>query len=192
MMKNDRRHIADVVDQGVAVRWALLLLMAASLGAAGFLLASENAHGAVRSGGTVSLRSTKLGKVLVNAKGWTLYLFAKDRNGRSSCTGACAKNWPPLIVRTKPTAGAGIKTSLLGTTIRSDGRKQVTYNHHPLYTFVVDKQAGQTKGEGLNAFGAHWWAVSAKGTAVKNPSGGTTTTGTTTTTPYPTTTTRYP
>jgi predicted lipoprotein with Yx(FWY)xxD motif len=191
MMKKDRRHSAEVVDQGVALRWALLLLMAASLGATGFLLASENAHGAVRSGGTVSLRSTKLGKVLVNAKGRTLYLFAKDRNGRSSCTGACATNWPPLIVLTKPTAGTGVKTSLLGTTMRSDGRKQVTYNHHPLYTFAFDKQAGQTKGEGLNAFGAHWWGVSAKGNAVKNPSGGTTT-GTTTTTPYPTTTTRYP
>ena len=191
MMKKDRRLSADVVAQGVAGRWALLLLMAGSLGAVGFLLASQNAHGAVRSGGTVSLRSTSLGRVLVSAKGRTLYLFAKDRNGRSSCTAACAKNWPPLIVRTKPTAGAGIKKSLLGTTMRSDGRKQATYNHHPLYAFVLDKQAGQTKGEGLKAFGALWWAVSAKGTAMKNPLGGTTT-ATTTTTPYPTTTTRYP
>jgi len=192
MMNNGRRHSAEVVDRGVAVRWALLLLMAGLLGSAGFLLASGNAHGGVRSGGTLSLRSTKLGKVLVNAKGRTLYLFAKDRNGKSSCTGACAKNWLPLIVRTKPTAGAGIKRSLLGTTMRSDGRKQVTYNRHPLYTLVFDKQAGQTKGEGVNEFGARWWAVSAKGSAVKNPSGGTTTTGTTTTTPYPTTTTPYP
>lgn len=186
-MKNGRRQEAEVARQGVDLRLALVVILAASLGAAGFLIASMNAQGAVHSGATVSLRTTKVGAILVNSKGQTLYLFAQDTNGRSSCAGACAKNWPPAVVRVKPTAGPGIKASLLGTTMRSDGRRQVTYNRHPLYSFVFDKQAGQTNGEGVRAFGARWWAVSAKGAAVKKVSSATTTgttTGTTTTTPY--------
>jgi predicted lipoprotein with Yx(FWY)xxD motif len=187
-MKTDRHSGAEVARQTVDLRLAVVLVLAASLGTAGFLFASMNAQGAVHSTASVSLRSTKLGAILVNSKGHTLYLFAKDTNGRSSCAGACAANWPAAIVGAKPTAGPGVKAALLGTTMRSDGRRQVTYNHHPLYSFVVDKQAGQTNGEGVTAFGARWWAVSAKGAAVKKVSSGTTTgtttTGTTTTTPY--------
>jgi predicted lipoprotein with Yx(FWY)xxD motif len=187
-MKSDLHSEAEVARQRVDLRLALVLVLAASLGTAGFLLASVNAQGAVGSTASVSLRSTKLGPILVNANGNTLYLFAKDANGRSSCAGACAANWPPAIAKAKPTAGPGVKAALLGTTMRSDGRRQVTYNHHPLYSFVFDKQAGQTKGEGVTAFGARWWAVSARGTSVKTVSSATTTatttTGTTTTTPY--------
>lgn len=95
------------------------------------------------------------------------------------------KFWPPLLAHGKPTAGAGVKASLLGTTRRSSGSLQVTYNKQPLYTFALDKQAGQTNGEGSFAFGAHWYGVSAKGTAVLKASTTTTTTGTTTSRPYP-------
>jgi hypothetical protein len=73
---------------------------------------------------------------------------------------------------------------MLGTTRRSNGSRQVTYNNHPLYTYVLDKRAGQTKGEGISAFGARWYAVSARGKAVVRAST-TTSTTTTTTTPYP-------
>ena len=72
-----------------------------------------------------------------------------------------------------------------GTTRRSNGSRQVTYNKHPLYTYTLDKKAGQTKGEGILAFGAKWYAVSAKGTAVVKRSTTTTTTMTTTGCPYP-------
>jgi predicted lipoprotein with Yx(FWY)xxD motif len=185
----DRRQGAEVAERDRPMRWALLLGLVATLGTAGFLLAGVNAHGAVRSNATIALRSTKLGPILVNAKGHTLYLFAKDKNGRSACTGACAANWPALITKVKPTAGSGVKATLLGTTVRSDGRKQVTYNHHPLYTFSYDTRTGQTSGEGVDAFGAHWWTVSAKGIAVKAAQSATTTTTTTT---AGTTTTRYP
>jgi hypothetical protein len=82
-----------------------------------------------------------------------------------------------------------VKASLLGTTRRSNGSLQVTYNKHPLYTYTLDKKAGQTKGEGILAFGAKWYAVSAKGRAVVKPPPATTTTTTTT---YPTTTYSYP
>jgi hypothetical protein len=89
-----------------------------------------------------------------------------------------------LLSRGKPTAGSGVKLSLLGTTKRSNGSRQVTYNKHPLYTHVLDKRAGQTKGEGIAAFGARWYAVPANGKAVVEAST-TTSTATTTTTPYP-------
>jgi predicted lipoprotein with Yx(FWY)xxD motif len=171
------------------LRLVLSLIAIASLGVAGFLLAGPTARGAVQSGATVSLRTTKLGAVLVNSRGRTLYLFARDKNGKSACSGMCATYWPPAIVQVKPTAGAGVKASLLGTTLRADGRKQVTYNHHPLYGFALDKRAGQTNGEGTTAFGGRWWAVSARGSAVTKVATGTTTTGTTTesttTSPYP-------
>ena len=116
---------------------------------------------------TVSTSSTSLGRTLVNSRGRTLYLFEKDRNGKSACTGECATNWPPLITTGKPRTGAGARASLIGTTKRADGRMQVTYNHHPLYTFVQDTKSGQTNGENLDAFGAKWYAVSPAGAAVQ-------------------------
>ena len=117
------------------------------------------------SGATVNVRSTSLGRVLVDAKGRTLYLFAKDTHGRSSCSGACAMNWPPLTAA-KPKAGSGVRKAELGTTKRADGGTQVTYNGHPLYRFVGDTKAGATTGEGLSAFGARWYAVNAAGNRV--------------------------
>ena len=115
----------------------------------------------------VSTAKTSLGRILVNASGHTLYLFEKDKNGKSSCTGQCTTFWPPLIATGKPRAQAGVKASLMGTTKRADGRLQVTYNHHPLYAFVKDKKKGDTKGENLDAFGAEWYAVSVSGTKVQ-------------------------
>jgi predicted lipoprotein with Yx(FWY)xxD motif len=168
------------------LRSALVLALAAAAGTLGFLLAGSPAQSANRTTATVSLHKTKLGSILVNARGHTLYLFLKDRNDRSSCTGACATYWPPLLSTHKPTAGPGVKASLLGRTRRANGKMQVTYNRHPLYTFLPDKLAGQTKGEGSSAFGAKWFAVSAKGTAVKSaPPTGTTTTSPTPTYTYP-------
>jgi len=115
----------------------------------------------------VKARKTSLGMILVDSKGHTLYLFQKDKSGKSSCYTTCAANWPPYLTTGKPTAATGIKKSMLGTTKRTDGKLQVTYNHHPLYRFKFDTKAGSTKGENVNAFGAHWFAVSPKG--VKAP-----------------------
>jgi predicted lipoprotein with Yx(FWY)xxD motif len=168
-----------------------VLTLTVALGVIGFLAAGSVAGGATQSNATLSLRKTNLGVILVNARGHTLYLLAKDRNAKSSCYGSCARFWPPLLSRGKPTAGPGVKRSLLGTTRRSNGSLQVTYNKHPLYTYALDKRAGQTKGEGNSAFGAKWWAVSAKGRAVVRASTTSSTTTTTTTTPT-TTTCPYP
>jgi predicted lipoprotein with Yx(FWY)xxD motif len=116
----------------------------------------------------VGVRTTKLGKVLVNSKGVTLYLFEKDKNGKSACSGACAAAWPPLLTKGKPTASGGASAAKLGTTKRSDGTTQVTYNRHPLYTFIKDaNKAGSTQGQGVDAFGAEWYVVGTKGNKIE-------------------------
>ena len=84
----------------------------------------------------------------------------------SSCSGACAQAWPPLLTKGKPTAGTGVNASDLGTTMRSDGTEQVTYKGHPLYYFVADTSAGSTKGQGSDSFGAKWWLVAPSGAAI--------------------------
>ena len=108
----------------------------------------------------VGVRSTKLGKVLVNGNGVTLYLFEKDTNGKSACSGACATAWPPVLTKGGPHATAGAKSAKLGTTRRADGTTQVTYGGHPLYTFIMDhKKPGSVAGEGVKAFGAEWYVL---------------------------------
>jgi predicted lipoprotein with Yx(FWY)xxD motif len=139
----------------------------AALAAAIFLFHPPKTEAAGAAGTVVSTGSTSLGRILVNSRGRTLYLFGKDKNGKSACAGMCATFWPPLIAAGKPRVAGGAKASLLGTTKRADGRLQVTYNRHPLYTFVKDKQKGQTNGVGLTAFGGQWNAVSTAGTKVE-------------------------
>jgi predicted lipoprotein with Yx(FWY)xxD motif len=112
----------------------------------------------------VSLASVpKLGMILVDSKGYTLYDFHKDKGTKSMCNGACAEAWPPLTTEGAPTVGNGAKESLLGTTTRADGTEQVTYAGHPLYTFVGDKKPGEANGNDVEAFGAEWYALTADG-----------------------------
>jgi predicted lipoprotein with Yx(FWY)xxD motif len=116
------------------------------------------------SGGTsVGLAHTKLGRVLVDAQGRTLYLWQADHGTKSMCAGVCAQAWPPLTTKGKPTAGPGVSAAKLGTTTRSDGTTEVTYNGHPLYTYAGDTAAGQTSGEESHEFGAEWNVLSAAG-----------------------------
>src|SRR5438128_1572096 len=185
-MRHQKAGGGAEVRRGPMTRMVVVLTLAALLGTMGFLAAGSLAGtgSATQTSASVSVHKTKLGLILVNSKGHTLYLFRKDRNGKSACSGSCARFWPPLLSRGKPTAGPGVKRTLLGTTRRSNGSLQVTYNKHPLYTYSLDKRAAQTKGEGALAFGAKWYAVSARGTAVvKAPA--TTTTTTTTGCAYP-------
>jgi predicted lipoprotein with Yx(FWY)xxD motif len=115
---------------------------------------------------TVSTASGKLGQILVDAKGRTLYLFEKDQPNQSACSGACASAWPADQSSGTPKAASGAKASMLGTFKRTDGTTQVTYNHHPLYYFAGDTAAGQQNGQGLNAFGAILFVVAPAGGAV--------------------------
>ena len=146
---------------------AAAALSAAALVAAAFGDTSSAAPPQASKGTLVALGKTALGKVLVDARGRTLYLFEKDKHGMSACYGACASYWPPLLGPAKPRPGSGVRASLLGVTRRTDGKRQVTYAGHPLYTFVGDKRANQTTGEGLTDFGAAWDVVSATGRAVE-------------------------
>jgi len=114
---------------------------------------------------TVKLAGSKLGQILVDSKGRTLYLFEADTNGKSTCSGTCAATWPPLTVAS-PSAGSGVDDGALATTKRADGTQQVTYHGHPLYFFALDKKAGNIKGQGYVHFGGTWWAVSAAGAKI--------------------------
>jgi predicted lipoprotein with Yx(FWY)xxD motif len=142
------------------------IIIATAVLTIGLATASEAAFGAT-SAAPVKVGTTGLGRVLVNAQGRTLYVWAHDKTAKSTCAGQCAKYWPPLITRSKPTAARGVRAGLLGTSRRADGRLQVTYAGHPLYTFAGDTRPGQTKGEGLTGFGGRWDPVSAAGTAVR-------------------------
>jgi len=148
-----------------------LLAVGVAVGAALLLVAGVQAHSSSqsRTRTLVALRKTALGSILVDAHGRTLYLFEKDRNGVSMCGSACAKYWPPLTGRGAPRAGKGVQQSLLRLARSRNGARQVTYAGHPLYTFVGDNRPGQTAGEGLNNFGAEWYAVAANGHKVERP-----------------------
>jgi predicted lipoprotein with Yx(FWY)xxD motif len=151
---------------------AALLLIGALIAGCGGSNNSQNATAAApktapaANATTVSVANTGLGKVLADSQGRTLYLFQRDSGTKSMCSGACASNWPPLKANGKPTAGRGAMASLVGTTKRSDGTTQVTYNGHPVYRYVGDQKPGDTNGQGLNFFGGLWYALSASGNQV--------------------------
>ena len=141
----------------------LLTAFAASTVVASIVTAVALAGGTQAGGAKVSIAKSPLGGILVDSKGITLYDFVKDKGGSSSCYGACAALWPPLITKGKPHAGQGLRASLLGTTKRKDGKLEVTYKGHPLYYFVSDRKPGQTTGQGVNQFGGPWWVLSPAG-----------------------------
>jgi predicted lipoprotein with Yx(FWY)xxD motif len=115
---------------------------------------------------TVGITNENLGNILVDSHGRTLYLFQRDTGTKSTCTGACATEWPPLRVTAKPTVGGGATASIVATSARSDGKPQVTYNGHPLYLFAGDQKPGDTNGQGVNAFGGLWYALSSAGNQI--------------------------
>jgi predicted lipoprotein with Yx(FWY)xxD motif len=113
---------------------------------------------------TISTAKGKGGTYLTGSGGRAVYLWVADSGGKSACSGACAKVWPP--VEGTPSGGTGVTASDLGTITRSDGSKQVTYNGHPLYYFIADKSEGSVKGQGSNSFGAKWWLLAPSGSAI--------------------------
>ena len=147
----------------------VLLITAVAIsacGGAGAYGVNSSAPAKVGKAASVGLRTTKLGRILVDRRGRTLYLFGKDSGKKSTCRGACAAGWPPLITRGRPRARIGVSARKLSTTKRPNGARQVTYAGHPLYRFAGDAKAGQTNGHGVNAFGARWYAVRSSGARV--------------------------
>jgi predicted lipoprotein with Yx(FWY)xxD motif len=142
------------------MRRLIAALAIAALGLTGVASSSTGSPAGVKTG------TSSRGTIVVDGRSHTLYLFEKDKAGKSACSGACAGEWPPLLTKGKPKAGSGARAALLGTIRRSDGTTQVTYNRHPLYTFSGDQgKRGATTGQGLTDFGGRWYIVSAKGTA---------------------------
>jgi predicted lipoprotein with Yx(FWY)xxD motif len=147
------------------MRWIALLGLVLVLAGCGGSKSSAK-------GSTLKLASSKLGQILVDGKGRTLYLFEADKNGQSACSGACAATWPPLTA-SSPSAGSGLDNAALSTTKRTDGTQQVTYHGHPLYYYAGDGTSpGSTRGENLNTFGGVWYAVDGTGKAVQPASSG--------------------
>jgi predicted lipoprotein with Yx(FWY)xxD motif len=124
---------------------------------------TKAASSAPSGGGAVTIVSAttvpKLGKVIVDSKGFTLYDFHKDKGGKSSCYGGCAQVWPPLLTEGKAQAGEGAMAAKLGTTKRKDGTVQVTYAGWPLYTYTADTKPGDANGNDISTFGAQWYAL---------------------------------
>ena len=141
---------------------AIAVLSAVGLVLLFVAVAGAGAPAATPSGGSVALKTGKVGAVtvLTNAKGFTVYTFAADRPGKSNCYGSCAAYWPP--VTGSPSAAAGV-TGTFGTITRTDGTKQVTWNGHPLYTYVGDRGPGQAGGNNLNLNGGVWHEVVVSG-----------------------------
>jgi predicted lipoprotein with Yx(FWY)xxD motif len=141
------------------------LVVALGLVVAGGASARTTGSPAVKTGNVKGL-----GVVLVNAKGRTLYVFMPDKHKRVTCTGSCAKFWPPLKWQGsgKPTAGGSAKGKLLGSDKNPSGGRVVTYNKWPLYTYVGDKAAGKATGQGLDASGGKWYVITPAGKIVKH------------------------
>ena len=118
-------------------------------------------------GAKVKLLKTRFGRILVTGKGLTLYLFQKEKSAQSECYDDCAVAWPPLLTRGRPVAGRDVKQKLLGTTTRTDGRRQVTYRGHPLYRYHTEDQAGEVLCQNVFEFGGLWQVVDRFGRAVR-------------------------
>jgi predicted lipoprotein with Yx(FWY)xxD motif len=147
-------------------------LIAAGCGGSGGTGSSAGAYAAAGKptvatpAGTIGTRHTGLGNVLADSHGRTLYLFEADHGMASSCSGACASIWPPLTATGRPGAGTGLAASKIALIKRSDGTMQVTYGGHPLYTYAGDAKPGDTKGEGLDQFGAEWNVLAPNGSEI--------------------------
>lgn len=149
------------------IRWFLPVALVATIGAGAAMAATAAVHSSAPS---VKLAdNATFGKMLVGPTGRTLYRYTVDSKGVNRCTkvAVCAKYWPQLLVKagTKPTAGAGVKASLLGTIKAAHGKAQVTYAGYPLYYFAGDTKAGATSGQG---FESKWYVVDTKGALVKH------------------------
>ena len=116
----------------------------------------------------VAVADSALGRILVDGAGRTLYLFENDTSTASTCDADCASFWPPFTTAGTPLAGEGASAGELGTTKRTDGQTEVTYNGHPLYYYVGDSNPGDTTGQGLDLFGAEWAVLSPAGTKIES------------------------
>jgi predicted lipoprotein with Yx(FWY)xxD motif len=112
---------------------------------------------------TLSVETSRIGRILVDARGRTLYLFTNDADGQSRCTGGCPRVWPPALLTGPLRLGPGLRASKVTTLVRRDGGRQLVYNGHPLYSLTADTAPGQVSGQG---FQGAWFVVSPSGRAI--------------------------
>jgi predicted lipoprotein with Yx(FWY)xxD motif len=155
-MKNKRMLTLSVLGS------ASVAVVAAGSGGSSYA-AAGSAYAPAKSGLAISAGHTKLGASLVDAHGRSLYLFEKDKGTKSSCTGTCTSVWPPLKAPAKLVVGRGVSKAKIGLTKRHDGKTQVTYGGHPLYTYAGDTKPGDVRGQGLDQFGAKWYVLAPSG-----------------------------
>jgi predicted lipoprotein with Yx(FWY)xxD motif len=144
--------------------------VSAAAGAQGATPATQGATPAhAARAAKVTLRHTRLGNILATSSGFTLYEFTHDHSSANTCVhiSECSGTWPALQTSGRPTAGPGVKASLLSTTRLPGGKTQVTYAGHPLYLYSGDSGPGATSYVGESAFGGRWYALNALGGAVK-------------------------
>ena len=156
------------------MRKMLLLALFAAAALALLAMIGAPAAGEAKSSATVSVVVStkmlpKLGTVLVNSKGLTLYMFVPDKRTKVTCVRTCAAVWPPLKLPkgAKPVAKGGAKRSLLGSDPNPAGGRIVTYNRWPLYSYVADRAAGQAKGQALNLNGGLWYVLAPSGKVIR-------------------------
>jgi predicted lipoprotein with Yx(FWY)xxD motif len=155
-----RRHLLTVASAA-----ATALVLASCGGGGSDHGASPGGASSPPAGGAAAVRTatSSLGNVVVDGGGRTLYQFAGDTGATSTCSGACAVEWPPFTASSTPKATGGVPASALSLVARTDGRRQVAIDGHPLYFFEGDGSAGQVNGQGLDDFGAKWFVVSPQG-----------------------------
>ena len=145
-----------------------VVALAGAAGAPADARAGQQAAGEAKAPATLTVRNTRFGSVLFDGRGRALYAFTRDpRGGRSQCYGACAKAWPVDFAKGRPLAGQGVRQSLIGTTRRRDGQRQITYNGRPLYYYVGDKSPGQILCQNIDEFGGTWLVVRPNGQLVR-------------------------
>ena len=150
---------------------SLLLLAACGGGGSTYGGGGSRPSQAVHTSGKITVTKTSAGRVLVDPRGRTLYVFARDPRGHSTCTGSCATYWPPVPGTDAKRGGSAAVSATLGSIKRADGSSQLTANGYPVYTYVGDHARGQANGQGTNLSGGRWWVVSPSGARVtKTPS----------------------
>ncbi len=155
-----------------ALAAAAALVAAGCGGSASSSIARNGVAGARHTATAVTVKTRKikkLGTVLVNGRGRTLYMFVPDKRKRVTCKGSCAAVWPPLKLKKghRPTAGGAARKKLLGSDKNPGGGRVVTYNRWPLYTYVGDTKSGQATGQAVDLNGGLWYVLSPAGKVVK-------------------------
>jgi predicted lipoprotein with Yx(FWY)xxD motif len=155
---------------GLAALAAVVAVLTAGFGGSSVSKSGvAGARHATKSATVMTRKVRKLGVILVNSRGRTLYMFVPDHRRKVTCKAVCAVIWPPLKIKKghRPTAGGAARKKLLGTDKNPGGGRVVTYNRWPLYTYIKDHKPGQVTGQAVDDSGGLWYVLSPSGKVIK-------------------------